>query len=235
MRDPDFKFRQFSIWQDQCAMKVGTDSVLLGAWADITRCKTILDIGTGTGILALIAAQRNPEAQITAVEIDASAAAQAESNIRESPWKDRIHVINTDIRSYDCPNTFDAILCNPPYFTKSLHSPDASRNGVRHDDTLSLDDLASIADKLLTEDGEMHLILPADTFSTITGIVSRHGLQLHGITSVCTGSGRPPKRTMLSLGRKFSNKTKGVIYLEDSNGRMSDEYRNLVKSFYLNV
>ncbi len=216
-------------------MKVGTDSVLLGAWADITESRTVLDIGTGTGILALIAAQRNPEAQITAVEIDAAAAAQAEYNVKASPWKDRIRVINTDIRSYDCQGTFDAILCNPPYFTKSLHSPDASRNGARHDDTLSTDDLTGIADKLLTENGEMHLVLPADTFSTITGIVSRHGLQLHGITSVCTVPGCPPKRIMLSIGRKFSNKTKDMLCIRDSSGGISGEYRNLVQDFSLKV
>ena len=216
-------------------MKVGTDSVMLGAWAEITHSATILDIGTGTGILALIAAQRNPSADITAVEIDPSAASQAGFNISRSPWSDRIHIVNTDIRSFNCPDRYDAIICNPPYFTKSLHSPDSAKNVARHDDTLGPDELLTAAERFLSADGELHLILPSEHFSNISGIASRHGLQFHRITHIYTENVRKPKRTMMSIGRKFLNTIPNSICIRNSEGTASDEYRNLVKDLYLTI
>lgn len=233
MRDPDFKFRQFSIWQDRCAMKVGTDGVLLGAWADLAGCTKILDIGTGTGLLALMAAQRVPEAIVTAVEIDPEAASQAAGNIAASPWKDRINVVSADIREYRPGISFDAILCNPPYFRNSLRCPDKSRSTARHGDTLSFEELALSVQEMLSPDGHFHVVLPYEAVPDFIKASSACGLQLHRQTDVRTKAGKQIKRSLLESGKLYRMFRHDEITIIDNTGYESDEYVNLVKNFYI--
>ena len=117
MPNPFFSFKQFTVYHDRCAMKVGTDGVLLGAWTDLSHSHRILDIGTGTGLIALMMAQRSPEAQITAIDLDAEAVSQARDNIQHSPWKDRIEALLQDVCTYSIDKKFDTIVSNPPYIT----------------------------------------------------------------------------------------------------------------------
>src|SRR5574344_2567439 len=131
MSNSYFRFKQFSVFQERCAMKVGTDGVLLGAWAKVDAANRILDIGTGTGLVALMLAQRST-AMITAVEIDEEAAIQAEENFCQSPWANRFEVVNSDITSYETDALFDVIVSNPPYFVDSLQCPDGQRSLARH-------------------------------------------------------------------------------------------------------
>ena len=159
-----FDFKQFSVEQSGAAMKVGTDGVLLGAWVALPdEGGAVLDIGTGTGLLALMVAQRSAESRIVAVEIEPQAAEQAAANVAASRWSERIEVVCADVRDYSPSGTFDLIISNPPYFSASLHSPDAARNLARHSDTLSLGALASAAVRMLSPRGRLAVVLPADS------------------------------------------------------------------------
>lgn len=233
MREPDFRFKKFAVWQDCSAMKVGTDSVLLGAWAQLEGRNRILDIGTGTGLLALMAAQRNSTAHITAVEIDRLAAGQAQENIRLSDWSSRITVICGDARQFEDELGFDAIICNPPYFTRSLHSPDMARNAARHNDTLSFTELSGAISRLLTADGEASLVLPTDAVADFTGAAALTGLQIHRVTDICTKTGKPPKRTLISIGKSFCEPCCTRLSIIGEDGAETREYINLVSDFYL--
>ena len=143
-RGSGFTFKQFHIDHSRCAMKVGTDGTLLGAWVrlpDTTR--SILDIGTGSGLIAIMTAQRSSEAHITAIDIDADCAAQARLNAEASPWSDRFSVLHTSLQDFTTKERFDVIVSNPPYFIDSLTSPDAGRTTARHTATLPFEELVS--------------------------------------------------------------------------------------------
>lgn len=131
MPNPYFKFKQFTVYHDKCAMKVGTDGVLLGAWCDVAGARRVLDVGTGTGLIALMIAQRS-EARITALDVDAAAVEQARENCSASPWAERIDVEQADFCSYRPDALFDCIVSNPPYFVEDVHCPDKQRNMARH-------------------------------------------------------------------------------------------------------
>lgn len=216
-------------------MKVGTDSVILGAWAELADCRNILDIGTGTGILALMAAQKSPEATVTAVEIDGEAAAQAAQNAACSPWSHRISVICQDIREYLPGCRYDAILCNPPYFRKSLHSPDSGRNTARHDDTLDYASLASCASVLLSDGGAFHIILPTDGFDAFCGAAASCGMQLTAITALISREGKPPFRKLGTFRKHYSDGRNDSLTISDRQGNPTEEYIRLVKDFYIRI
>jgi tRNA1Val (adenine37-N6)-methyltransferase len=159
-----FKFKKFIIQQDKCAMKVGTDGVILGAWTSLNGIHSILDIGTGTGLLALMLAQRSSLVQIDAVELDADASSQAMQNVAESNFNAQIEVENQDFNVYskNCLKKYDLILSNPPFFKDSLKPDDQGRKLARHNETLSLNQILIGAEKLLTDKGRLSLILPAE-------------------------------------------------------------------------
>ena len=163
MSNPYFQFKQFTVWHDKCAMKVGTDGVLLGAWASVRNAHKILDVGTGTGLVALMLAQRSlPDADIVALEIDKAAAGQAGENVARSPWKERIEVVQADFRNYQSSDKFDVIVSNPPYFVDSLECPDQQRNAARHNDSLTYEELLEGVAGLLAEDGAFTIVIPTD-------------------------------------------------------------------------
>ena len=214
-------------------MKVGTDGVLLGAWADMRDAGRILDIGCGTGLLALMAAQRAVGACITGVEIDPDAAAQARENVSMSPWSNRIEIVNADIRTFSTDSPYDVILCNPPYFRNSLNCPAAGRNIARHGVELSFTELAGAADRLLGKDGEMSLILPVDAMESFIGKAALFGLQPRRLTDVYTKVGKARKRSMATFSRNYRKGARDAIYLMDENGARTPEYQNLVNDFYI--
>ena len=168
-----FQFQRFTIHQDQCAMKVGTDGVLLGAWAQ--GGERVLDIGTGTGVIALMMAQRYAEAHVVAVDIDEAAVRQARQNADASPFGDRVEVVLSSIQDYatscslsfgegrgEVPAHFDSIVCNPPFFVDSLKAPDQQRSLARHADTLPFAELMRAAYRLLSDDGDLSVVIPFD-------------------------------------------------------------------------
>ena len=193
MPNPYFSFKQFTVYHDRCAMKVGTDGVLLGAWADVVSARNILDIGTGTGLISLMMAQRC-NAQIRAVDIDADAVEQARGNVAASQLQDICHFTSETL--------FDVIVSNPPYFTDSLKCPERQRNIARHTDLLDFDKLAESAARLLHSEGVFSVIIPADGKESFLMAATRYGLHLSHQTFIHTKPGSEPKRVLLAF--KFS-------------------------------
>lgn len=228
-----FRFKRFLVNQEDCAMKVGTDGVLLGAWADIRPGCSVLDIGTGTGVIALMAAQRGA-GHVTAVEIDADAAAQAARNAAQSEWGDRIEVLPVDVARYVPDSKFDRILSNPPYFRDSLRSPDLGRNTARHNDALSYETLTGCAASLLTPGGQLCVVLPYDSVGEFVRCALLKELYLVRRTDVVTAPGRSPKRSLLEFSNHAAQPRTDVLSIRDGDGNESAEYIKLVKDFYLN-
>ena len=217
-----FRFKQFAVRQDRCPMKVGTDGVLLGAWAEVRPGdRRMLDVGTGTGLIALMLAQRSA-ARITAVDVDAECATQAAENFAASPWADRLDAVAVAVQRYDPVERFDLIVSNPPYYVDSLLSPDEGRNTARHAAGLPFGELAAAVVRLLAPGGRFALVLPPvmpPAFSPDDEMLPPNTAQLT-ITEFCTTPVPPPEpsRLVIELGGSDS-------YTED--------YRRLTGDFYL--
>lgn len=229
-----FTFKQFEIRQDRCAMKVGTDGVLLGAWARVEHCRRILDIGTGTGLVALMAAQRSG-AEVLGIDLDADAVGQAGENVAASPWKDRVRVMEADVKEFSNPQLFDAILCNPPYFENSLKCADAARTMARHTDTLTFEELAKSAARLLAPEGEFSVVIPYDRATDMTVSTACCGLFATRQTIVCPYEGAKPKRILMAFSRQGGMRTPETLCLQDVQRKPTPEYVALVKDFYLKM
>lgn len=229
-----FHFKRFSVDDALCAMKVGTDGVLLGAWADVEGAKHILDMGTGSGLIALMVAQRNQEAQIEAIDIDEGAVLQARKNIYASPWQGRIEVALSDANSYTSSQGFDHIVSNPPFFTTTLLSPDERRAMARHCSTLSYDDIITTAERLLVPEGRLSLILPTSEAAQFRRVAFER-LWLRRETTVLTRMGDAPKRTMMEfvLCNEPLMPCVDTLEIYDDGGVYSDKYRQLTAEYYL--
>lgn len=237
-----FQFKRFLVRQDKCAMKVGTDGVLLGAWAPLYGGGPVLDIGTGTGLVALIAAQRLEERPengncpgkwITALELDSDASVQASMNFKESPWSDHMECLNIDVKEFDSNVKFGTILCNPPFFRDSLRCPEASRNSARHGDDLSFESLSACASHLLAPDGLFSVIIPFDAVQTFIRAAALNLLYPVTRTDICTKQGKCPKRTLLCFSHRLSPCSHNLICMTTTSGEKSDEYSSLVGNLYL--
>lgn len=228
-----FRFKQFTIHQDRTPMKVGTDGVLLGAWADVEEARRILDIGTGTGLIALMAAQRNPSAAIDALEIEPQAYQQAQENIAATPWADRISVFNQALQLFHSLNRYDCIICNPPYFTKSTKAVTQGRTIARHNDTLPLCDLITHTIRLLHPEGIFCAILPINEAEELIELGEQHQLFLQRITRVHPTPTKPPKRYLLQFGFQRKSLIENPLIIEFERHLYSPEYAHLTAPFYL--
>lgn len=236
MSNPYFQFKQFTVWHDKCAMKVGTDGVLLGAWTSVQNAHKILDVGTGTGLVALMLAQRSlPDADIVALEIDETAAGQARENVTRSPWKERIEVVQADFRDYQSLDKFDVIVSNPPYFVDSLECPDQQRNAARHNDSLAYEELLEGVGGLLAEDGAFTIVIPVDVADRVKMIAAVKNLYAVRQLNVITKPGGVPKRTLITF--TFSNQECVVeeLLTELARHQYSEEYIALTQEYYLNM
>jgi tRNA1Val (adenine37-N6)-methyltransferase len=221
-----FRFKQFSIHQDRCAMKVGTDGVLLGAWAQ--GGQRILDIGTGTGLIALMMAQRYPEAEVTGIDIDQEAVQQAQENIVQSPFKDRVEAVRSSLQDYtSLASSFNSIVSNPPFFVDSLQAPDRQRTIARHTNTLTYRDLMQSAYQLLSDEGELSLIIPFDYRRRLDDEAIIMGFFPCRVCAVRTTDSKPPRRYLLAY-RKHPCPCQ-----QESLTIGSDSYRILTQPFYL--
>lgn len=231
-----FRFKQFAIEQDQCAMKIGTDGVLLGAWIDVEGAQRILDIGTGTGLIALMAAQRNASAHVVAVELDVAAASQAAANAASSPFADRIIVSQCAIQDYTSDHLFDVIVSNPPFYTAHVKSPDAQRALARHEDSLTAAELFRAAERLLARAGVFSLIWPAEGESMLCAIAHEFGLHCIRSWKVYPNSQKSAHRVLLSFSRQPAPCDEGELTLEgEERGIYTEPYRALVRLFYLGM
>lgn len=231
-----FRFKQFTLFHDKCAMKVGTDGVLLGAWSDVMNAAKILDVGTGCGLIALMLAQRNPKPTITAIDIDEMAANQAEQNIIDSPFSDRIEVENISLQQFakKKPAAFDMVVSNPPFFANSLLSPDARRSGARHSVNLTLEDLFIYSKKCLAPGGVMSLILPYNNVDAIDVLCEEYGYYVKRKVIVYPTIDAKPKRLLVELSLNPVGKTiLDTLIIEKERHHYSNEFSELVKDFYL--
>lgn len=235
MANPFFTFKQFTIRHDRCAMKVGTDGVLLGAWTDVSHSCRLLDIGTGTGLIALMLAQRCPKASITAIDIDAEAVEQARENVLLSPWSDRVEVALQDICKYLTDKHFDTIVSNPPYFIDSLKCPDSQRNTARHTDTLDAGRLLASVAQLLTDEGRFSIILPAEQTDLLIQTARTKGLYPSRHTAVITRPGLSPKRVLMEFQKTEKTFQTDELVIELERHVYSEDYIALTKEFYLKM
>lgn len=234
MSNAYFSFKQFTVYHDRCAMKVGTDGVLLGAWADVSDSKHILDVGTGTGLISLMLAQRS-DALITAIDIDESAINQAKDNVLVSPWKDRISVKKIDVNEYVESHAFDVIVSNPPYFIDSLKCVNEQRNKARHTDTLSAVQLVGKVADLLSSNGRFSLIIPFEQSADIIRMAEEVGMYPSRHTAVITRPGLLPKRSLLEFRKDKCVCQSTELIIELDRHVYTDEYIALTKDFYLKM
>lgn len=236
MSSEKFTFKQFEVWHDKCGMKVGTDGVLLGAWADLSGCRTMLDIGTGTGLIALIAAQRNPRLHVTAIDIMPSAVEQARENVMRSPFKDRIDVKEMDFLAFNESSKFDVVVSNPPFYDSDIHSPLSERDIARHSSSLPLEALMARGGGHLSATGRLSLVLPYSAASDAIGLAYMHGLQLSRRTDVCGSERKAPKRCLLEFvhvdAECMSERSRLVIR---NGNEYTEEYRRLTEEFYVSL
>lgn len=224
-----FTFRQFSVRQDRCAMKVGTDGVLLGAWAD--GGSRILDIGAGTGLISLMMAQRFPGALIDGVEADVEAADQAADNAKPFPQV-AIHAVR--LQDWEPPEPYDCIVSNPPFFIDSLKNPSRQRSLARHDVDLSFADIVSFAKRWLTETGQLSVILPADVVEQFSEIAYFSGFRMCRQSLVQTTECKPFKRQLLAFSKSMTCPLVRTEHcLLQANGSRSDWYADITKDFYI--
>ena len=225
MGAPYFRFKQFTVWHDRCAMKVGTDGVLLGAWAgqerlgetQVNHPRNILDIGTGSGLIALMLAQRFPKAHITGIDCDKDAAMQAMENFTGSPWADRLRTVHIG-----------------PFYDNTLTNPDSRRSAARHTDGLPHDELLLLSASLLSDSGVFSLIIPSESEKSILRLADRSRLYLHRITRVYSKPSPRPRRILASFGKQpVLSPAEDTLTLTGPDGHRSAEHTALTQDFYL--
>lgn len=231
--DSSFRFKRFSVHNESSALKVGTDAVLLGAAMTICKeDKFALDIGTGTGVIALMAAQRSDTLMIDAIDIDGPSAEEAALNFRESPWNDRLHAIECDLADFRPTHEFDLIFSNPPYYDDSLRNPDERISAARHNCSLNTAQIFSFAQEWLSETGRISMILPADRLISSRRLASSFDFRPFRTIFVKTVEKKVPKRVILELSRRASIDNQETIVLMEGGDR-SRQYKELTRDFYL--
>ncbi len=213
-------------------MKVGTDGVLLGAWVTADNPQSILDIGAGSGLISIMLAQRFDTSLITGIEIDHAAAEEAQSNVSASPWSDRITIECCDFCNWKSDAKFDLIVSNPPFFTNGIKSPDDSRASARHATLLSPQSIIEHSVRLLTDNGVLAMIVPAEIVDQLIFSATLHHLNPRKITTVTTRIGKPAKRALISFTCHTSQLQRSELFISDQSG-FTPQYRNLTKDFYL--
>jgi len=230
-----FRFKKFDVRHEQSAMKVGTDGVLLGAWADVSNCRHILDIGAGTGLIAMMLAQRAIDATIVAVEIDEPASDEMRLNFSACPWKDRIQAVNTEIQSFESPKSFDLIVSNPPYFNNGTLPPTTARKSARHENTLSQYDLLKSVDRLLSPNGKLCIILPYQEALEFERTAFEYELHLNKVLAFHAKEDKPAERLLMEFSKNQNNKVISKLVHYTDNGDWTEDYKQLTRDFYIKL
>jgi tRNA1Val (adenine37-N6)-methyltransferase len=234
-----FRFKQFTVYQQHCAMKVCTDACLFGAWVTniITNkklpCNLMLDIGAGTGLLSLMLAQQLINSTIHAIEIEEAASMQTEENFAASPWQGRLHVFNNAIQSYFSLLQYDFIISNPPFFKNDLVSKSAKRNVALHSHQLSLEELLIAVQKHLSASGHFAVLLPFHRTQLFERLAQTANFYLQQKTLVQQTPDHAPFRSMLLFGRKQKVPEQTTIIIKDAKGNYTDAFIALLKDYYL--
>ena len=235
-REKVFRFKQFAVVNDRTAMKVGTDGVLLGAWCPVEGARRVLDVGTGCGVIALMIAQRSPQAVIEAIDIDQAAIEEATLNFENSPWSERLRASTCDFNDMTTNRNYDLIVSNPPYFTNGVLPTGDARTIARHTGSLSYIQLIAGASRLLSDNGTLALITPTDAEQDIIEASTFASLPIRLMTRVVAVEGAAPKRTLwcLTRGSNISCQT-GSLTIAHRDGSFTPEYIDLTGAFYLKM
>lgn len=235
MSTPYFDFKQFRIRHDRCAMKVGTDGVLLGAWATVPQSGKILDIGCGSGLISIMIAQRS-QANVTGIELDKDAAKQAVENSNESPFSNRLNIVCDDVNEFFSLEKYDCIVSNPPFFNEQTTAPEAARRKARSTaEGLTHLALLNCVRRLLKREGKFSTIVPYPTAQRLISMASDRGMQLTRRTDITTRPGIPPKRSLLEFtmtSEPVNVQTDNLPLCTDT-GKRTEEYAFLTRDFYL--
>lgn len=236
MNDAPFHFKQFVIQQDKCTMKVGTDAVLLGSWIEARNTKTILDVGTGTGIIAIMLAQKS-NALVDAIDIDKNSCEQAKHNVSFSPWANRIHVFHVSLQNFQnhTNRKYDLIVSNPPYFKDASKASMEARNKARHSDTLSFDELIKGVKLLLNPTGCLYVILPLKEGIAFRKKAAEQGLYCIQLMKVKTKPEKEEKRLMMRFEFQRMDCEETQLIIQKENLSYTKEYIELTKEYYLDL
>ncbi|AOR28995.1 tRNA (adenine-N6)-methyltransferase [Formosa sp. Hel1_33_131] len=233
-----FRFKQFSVSQEYCAMKIGTDSVLLGAWARLdSQPNSILDIGAGTGVLALMLAQRSGAELIDAIEIDDAAYEQCVGNFEASDWGDRLFCYHASLDEFteEIEDQYDLIISNPPFYTDTFKTENEERNKARFEDAMPFTELLKSVSKLLSPTGQFNLVIPFSEENSFIELAAKEGLYPSHILQVRGQESSPVKRSLICFTfEKQTIKTQELI-IEIARHQYTKEYTNLTKDFYLKL
>ena len=234
-----FKFKQFAVNQDRCAMKIGSDAVLLGAWCPIdNNPKSILDVGAGTGILALMLAQRTNADQIDALEIDEEAYEQCVENFENSPWADKLFCYHAALDEFvdDPEDEYDLIISNPPFYSEDFKTTDEQRDLARFQDAMPFEDLIEAADLLLSENGTFAVVIPYKEEERFIDLCAEYELYAVKATRVKGSQKTPIVRSLLAFKRyELSVLTADELVIEINRHEYTDDYINLTQDFYLKM
>lgn len=229
-----FRFQQFEVQQQKSAMKVGTDGVLLGAWCLPPENGNVLDIGSGTGLISLMLAQRFPSLQITGIDIDPGAIEESEINFKNSPWNERLQVIGCSLQDFPSQK-FDFIVSNPPFFPKekNFSATGASRQSARMDGDLNFEELFFHCDRLLTPNGKVALIIPYSEWEECRKIGEKNLLFPEMLTWVKGNKEAPIKRVLAQFSREKKEVKSSELIIENARHQYSEAYSKLTEGFYL--
>ncbi|MGB1314797.1 MAG: tRNA1(Val) (adenine(37)-N6)-methyltransferase [Chitinophagales bacterium] len=230
-----FHFKQFTIQQEKTAMKVGTDGVLLGAWVKCSTAKKILDIGAGTGLISLMLAQQNPNAKITAIELETNASLECKSNFTASKWKENLELIQGDIKDFNSLDVFDFIVSNPPFFNASFKNENKNKTIARHTESLSFEVLLKKTSELLTKNGSANFVIPFSEKKHFIALAKSENLFPKRITYVKGNETAPVKRILLEFTKTKQHLQENTLVIEISRHNYTKEYIDLTKEFYLNM
>ena len=231
-----FRFKQFAMTDQHCGMRIGTDGVVLGAWASANEdTRHVADIGTGCGLIALMMAQRAANARIDAVENDRGACIDADHNFRNSDWSNRINLIECDFAQFSPNARYDIIVSNPPFFTETLQSPDSARAAARHAGSLSFSSLAAASHKLLSDDGRLAVVLPAENDDETLFQAALAGLCPRRRCAVLPRIGAKPIRTLWEFALCDGPCEHSELALRDPAGNFSKQYIDLTKEFHIHL
>lgn len=235
-----FRFKKFECSHSRSSMKIGVDAVLIGAWVDVEGAKTILDVGTGCGVIALMCAQRNPSAIIEAIDIDPYSVEEASENFETSPWRERLTACISDFNALE-NKSYDLIISNPPYFNAGIEYPGSRRLMARHENSLSPSRLLCKGSELISESGRIAMVIPADRLETVISEAGKASLYVRRLCKVKGHKEAPVKRILVEFSREETSLGVGpysciesdLLVLEETPGVPTNDHRQLCKPFYL--
>lgn len=236
MSNDYFEFKQMRIEQANCAMKVSTDACIQGAWTPIpANCRKVLDIGTGTGLLSLMLAQRNSELHIDALEIDTLAAIQASENVSHSPFNTQISVLEYDAKKWQSETLYDLIICNPPFFSKSLKGNNSQRNVARHNDHFSFEDLVTVLSTNLQDSGIASILLPCTEWARWEELVRKSSLNINECLFIKPFEHMSANRVIVLLSKMNIDRGAGELVIYARPKQYTSAFIDLLHPFYLHL